>query len=52
MEKGIVEGGNEDQEEGQGKRHGNEEVGEGNWRVTKGSLKGLVEDIKSQVADS
>ena len=48
MEKGIVEGGNEDEEEGQKAKHGKDEVGEWEWKVVKESGEELVEDHKSQ----
>ena len=48
MEKGIVEGGNEDEEEGQKAKHWKDEVGEWEWKVVKESGEELVEDHKCQ----
>jgi hypothetical protein len=48
MEKGIVEGGNEDEEEGQKAKHGKDGVGEWEWKVVKESGEELVEDHKWQ----
>ena len=44
----MLEGGNEDQEEGQKAKQGKEEGGEWEWKVVKESVEELVEDHKCQ----